>query len=188
MIAMFLMFCVMSVRDATRNWPRQAGRLTYIIACLRGKQKRVLRIASARPRGKGQERWTWAPVVTRCTGSPGSSVLLMKEPPESDPEAPCLWWRRGRVELPVQRKPPDGLYRLSWLFSCPPGGSQLHYWGASRGFLWGPLPAWGTPHLSFRRPSPAPEGGRGRRDSLVRPPERKLFRRLSFCHRISQVM
>ena len=128
------------------------------------------------------------PIFQVATTKEGSGVLLMKEPPDSDPEAPCLWWRRGRVELPVQRKPPDGLYRLSWLFSCPPGGSQLHYWGASRVFLWCPLPAWGTPHLSFRRPSPAPEGGRGRRGNLVRPPERKLFRRLSFCHRISQVM
>jgi len=77
---------------------------------------------------------------------------------------------------------------VAGFFSRPPGGSQLHYWGASRVFLWCPLPAWGTPHLSFRRPSPAPEGGRGRRGNLVRPPERKLFRRLSFCHRISQVM
>ena len=39
----------------------------------------------------------------------GSDVILINEtPPESEtPEAydPCSWWRRGRVELPVQKAP-----------------------------------------------------------------------------------
>ena len=39
----------------------------------------------------------------------GSDVVLIKEPPQTDfePEAAgsCLWWRRGRVELPVQKIP-----------------------------------------------------------------------------------
>ncbi len=36
----------------------------------------------------------------------GSDVVLINEPPQTDiePEAAdsCFWWRRGRVELPVQ--------------------------------------------------------------------------------------
>ena len=35
----------------------------------------------------------------------GSGVVLINEPPDSSPEARwCFWWRRGRVELPVQKK------------------------------------------------------------------------------------
>ena len=36
-----------------------------------------------------------------ATTREGSGVILIKEPPEADQEAPspCSWWRRGRVEL-----------------------------------------------------------------------------------------
>jgi len=44
----------------------------------------------------------------------GSGVILLNEPPEDSPEArPCFWWRRGRVELPVQRNLLKIYYRLS---------------------------------------------------------------------------
>ena len=41
-----------------------------------------------------------------ATTREGSGVILIKEPPDASQKAPspCLWWRRGRVELPVQGK------------------------------------------------------------------------------------
>ena len=45
------------------------------------------------------------PIFEVATTKAESDVMLIKEPPElHDPEALCLWWRRGRVELPVQKK------------------------------------------------------------------------------------
>ena len=45
-------------------------------------------------------------------------VLTIKEPPQAtnEPEATdsCSWWRRGRVELPVQKVPWSDL-----LQACP---------------------------------------------------------------------
>jgi hypothetical protein len=55
------------------------------------------------------------PVFQVATTREGSGILLINEPldPE-DPEArSCSWWRRGRVELPVQRSLPKIYYRLS---------------------------------------------------------------------------
>ena len=39
-----------------------------------------------------------------ATTRAGSGVMLIKEPPDASQKAPspCSWWRRGRVELPVQ--------------------------------------------------------------------------------------
>ena len=55
------------------------------------------------------------PVFQVATTREGSGVeLLTNEPPEESPEArPCFWWRRGRVELPVQKNLPRTCYRLS---------------------------------------------------------------------------
>jgi len=54
------------------------------------------------------------PVFQVATTKEGSGVALLSEPPEETPEArPCFWWRRGRVELPVQRNLPKTCYRLS---------------------------------------------------------------------------
>ena len=55
------------------------------------------------------------PVFQVATTKEGSGVeLLTSEPPEKPPEArPCFWWRRGRVELPVQKNLPRTCYRLS---------------------------------------------------------------------------
>ncbi len=45
------------------------------------------------------------PIFEVVTTKQDAKVTLIKEPPDSsDPEARCLWWRRGRVELPVQKK------------------------------------------------------------------------------------
>ena len=44
-----------------------------------------------------------------ATTQEGSGVVLYNAtPPDSDgpeAEAPCFWWRRGRVELPVRKCP-----------------------------------------------------------------------------------
>ena len=49
------------------------------------------------------------PLFEIATTREGSDVVLIKEPPQTDfePEAAdsCFWWRRGRVELPVQKIP-----------------------------------------------------------------------------------
>ena len=49
------------------------------------------------------------PLFEVVTTREGSDVVLINEPPPADnePEAAdsCFWWRRGRVELPVQKVP-----------------------------------------------------------------------------------
>ena len=49
------------------------------------------------------------PLFEIATTRKGSDVTLISEPPQTDrePEAAdlCFWWRRGRVELPVQKAP-----------------------------------------------------------------------------------
>ena len=47
------------------------------------------------------------PVFQVATTREESDVNIVNGPPGSDPEGPmCFWWRRGRVELPVQKSPP----------------------------------------------------------------------------------
>jgi site-specific DNA recombinase len=54
------------------------------------------------------------PVFHVAATKEGSGVILLNEPPENSPEArACFWWRRGRVELPVQRNLRKTCYRLS---------------------------------------------------------------------------
>ena len=54
------------------------------------------------------------PVFQVATTREGSGIILLNEPPEESPEAQsCFWWRRGRVELPVQRSLSKMYYRLS---------------------------------------------------------------------------
>jgi len=44
------------------------------------------------------------PIFEVATTRQNSDVIPLKEPPElHDPEALCLWWRRGRVELPLKQ-------------------------------------------------------------------------------------
>ena len=45
------------------------------------------------------------PIFQVAATRDGSGIYITKEPLDhSNPEAPCFWWRRGRVELPVQRR------------------------------------------------------------------------------------
>ena len=53
-----------------------------------------------------QPKDPFRPVFDVATTKKGSGVLLLKQPPDLDPKADlCSWWRRGRVELPVQKRP-----------------------------------------------------------------------------------
>ncbi|MFC2027685.1 hypothetical protein ACFLU3_03250 [Chloroflexota bacterium] len=46
------------------------------------------------------------PIFYVATTRQNSGVILLKRPPElHDPEALCLWWRRGRVELSLKQLP-----------------------------------------------------------------------------------
>ena len=70
-------------------------------------EKRVVAIMPKAP---------FRPIFEAATTNEGSGVLLLKEPrdvlsekeqlPQEDEEAttiPCLWWRRGRVDLPCEQ-------------------------------------------------------------------------------------
>ena len=68
------------------------------------------------------------PLFEIATTREGSDVFLINEPPQADnePEAAdlCFWWRRGRVELPVQKALwPDVLQAYSEL--CVSRASEL---------------------------------------------------------------
>ncbi len=65
-----------------------------------------------------QPKPAFRPLFEMATTREGSDVVLIKEPPQAtnEPEATdsCSWWRRGRVELPVQKVPWSDL-----LQACP---------------------------------------------------------------------
>ena len=44
------------------------------------------------------------PIFEIATTKKDSNVILIKEPPSQSEALSCSWWRRGRVELPVQKK------------------------------------------------------------------------------------
>ena len=70
--------------------------------------KQEKRIVAIKPKPPFQ------PVFQVAAAKEGSGVMLLNEPPEDSPEArSCFWWRRGRVELPVQRNLLKTCYRLS---------------------------------------------------------------------------
>ena len=53
-----------------------------------------------------QPKPAFGPVFQVATAREGSGVVLIKESPQTAGETdPCSWWRRGRVELPVQKAP-----------------------------------------------------------------------------------
>ena len=59
------------------------------------------------------------PLFEIATTREGSDVVLVTELPfdnEGETETSCFWWRRGRVELPVQKNMPQISYKLSRLF------------------------------------------------------------------------
>ena len=49
------------------------------------------------------------PLFEIATTRAESGVALINQTPQTQDEAeasePCSWWRRGRVELPVQKRP-----------------------------------------------------------------------------------
>src|SRR3990172_7129845 len=70
-----------------------------------------------------------------------------------------IWWRRGRVELPVQKKDTQVRYRLIRPFgSCPGNLDRRSFPGPADG-LWRPLSASGPPHPDISAPLPHPSGG-----------------------------
>ena len=102
------------------------------------------RIVAIRPRP------AFRPLLEIATMREGSGIVLVTEPPADEegqpaemPSAPppggqgangvpCLWWRRGRVELPVQKTPRKGMYyRLSWSVGVAP--AALTSSGARKG-------------------------------------------------------
>ncbi len=98
------------------------------------------------------------------------------------------WWRRGRVELPVQKSFTRSFYRLSrpLYLAPPPSADRLRR--SQPVSLRQPLPASGLQHLGFSAPYPARRGeARESVAALVRLPVRIRVRQLLLCHLISEV-
>ena len=68
------------------------------------------------------------------------------------------WWRRGRVELPVQKRPLRVYYKLSRLFVSPVRPLPTEFRQVSRVLLVPPIPASGQWHPDFSSPTPIPSG------------------------------
>jgi len=111
-------------------------------------------------------------------------VLQKKE------RAPCLerspilsWWRRGRVELPVQKKRPRVCYRLSQLFFLIWRASADRVQPDQSIFLSLPLSTSGSGTSTLRHPVPTRRGGVGVGVQLYFKLRKRLqVRRLYFCH------
>ena len=68
----------------------------------------------------------------------------------------CFWWRRGRVELPVQRKLPRISYRLSQLFSLARLTPADRVQAGQSISLSPPFSTLGRWHPDFSSPTPDP--------------------------------
>ena len=93
-------------------------------------------------------------MATTREGS-GVALITTKPPDFFNPKASnsYSWWRRGRVELPVQKVSIQGHYRLSRHFYVSPSRpppTKSHQ--ASRYFLRRPLSASLSPHLDLSAP------------------------------------
>ena len=108
------------------------------------------------------------PVFQVATTKERSAVEIINGPPEVVSEGPlCFWWRRGRVELPVQKNPIGSIYRLirQFILARPLSAERLR--PGQPIFLRRPLPASGPPHLDFSSPSTRPSRrGQAGRDCL----------------------
>ena len=96
------------IQDSPRLWTEAnlAERRNLLLTMLDAKQEK--RIVAIKPKPP------FRPVFHVAATKEGSGVILLNEPPENSPEArACFWWRRGRVELPVQRNLLKICYRLS---------------------------------------------------------------------------
>jgi len=95
------------------------------------------------------------PIFQVATTKEGSGVLLMKEPPASQPEARCFWWRRGRVDLSLKqdislwvvsslpaRESATVLVAAAWGSGAREGGVAVHWEKAAQAIVAPPnLPA-----------------------------------------------
>jgi len=70
----------------------------------------------------------------------------------------CFWWRRGRVELPVQRKLPRISYRLSQLFNLARLAPADRVQPGQSISLSPPCSTLGQWHPGFSSPTPDPPG------------------------------
>ena len=87
------------------------------------------------------------PVFQVATTKEGSGVEILKEPPVDPPEAPCLWWRRGRVELPSRRRSHRVATGLVVSLFSPHRPQSTESGKASRFFLW-------PPHIGVKAAAP----------------------------------
>jgi hypothetical protein len=71
---------------------------------------------------------------------------------------PYFWWRRGRVELPVQKKLSRASYKFSQLFNLTWPTSTDRVRPGQPVFLSPPVPAFGQRHPGFSAPNPSPSG------------------------------
>ena len=95
---------------------------------------------------------------------------------------PLLWWRRGRVELPVQRTPHWNLLQACpVLFFSPPGSLLARSFGSQPIILKPQLSASTRAAPRFMSPSLCPRG-KAKTDvvTLFRRPGRVVFRQLLF--------
>ena len=93
------------------------------------------------------------------------------------------WWRRGRVELPVQKKRPRVCYRLSQLFFLTRPTSADRVRPGQSMFLRLPLSTSGSSTATLRHPVLTRCGGVGVGVQLYFKLRKRLqVRRLYFCH------
>ena len=103
--------------------------------------------------------------------------------PGLEPSPQIIWWRRGRVELPVQKKLPRIYYKLSQLFSLIWPASADRVRPDQSITLSLPLSTSGQWHLNFAAPNPNPlrRGRVGCAAYLIRLRKRIQVRRLFFA-------
>ena len=100
-----------------------------------------------------------------------------------------FWWRRGRVELPVQKKRPRICYKLSQLFFLTWLTSADRVQPSQSIILSPPLSTSRRWHPNFSAPNPNPlrRGQVGCATSLIRLQELIQVRQLFFCHLFNEV-
>jgi hypothetical protein len=98
------------------------------------------------------------------------------------------WWRRGRIELPVQRKNALSLLQAyPAVLSRPAGRREPEHRRNQSMALWPPLSTSEQPHPDLSAPIPRPPGGvRVDVARLVRRPGQTHVRQLLFRHRFSE--
>ena len=101
------------------------------------------------------------PLFEIATTRDGGDVILIKEKPPGGPEAtdPCFWWRRGRVELPVQKVLRSNMLQACpALYACSSKASAGGIYREPADFLKPPLSASGQRRPRFMAPASPPPG------------------------------